>query len=394
VAPLYALSLVPRELNEEVDISPHTGSLLDRGISVLVNYIAVPVIAVYTLILHAYALKIVIEGELPEGQIGMMVTIFAIGGTATWLVAWPWREQGTKLLRIFMRSWFFLLIIPAVLLGLAIWRRLSDYGVTPDRYGIALVAVWVAALVVYLAVRRNRADMRAILGAVGILLVIGSVGPMGANGLTIKSQYGRLVALLEKAGVLKDSKLQPRTLLPSDVSSAGNSILYALKDAGGLAKLRPWFDGEDVVFSASDDWTVVSQIGVRLGFNQSTAPEDYVIFNANLAGEFKLDPGMELLGPFQDQRIYDSAKIQEPMTSASDGENVIVRLSDRTFTIRQTRLLEAAKASLAAKPSSQRALSIEIEPGVTMLVDQLSGNLAARPALQNLRFWIIRRPQP
>ena len=102
-----------------------------------------------------------------------MVSIFAIGGTAAWLVAWPWREQGTRLLRLFMRGWFFLLIVPAILLGLAIWQRLTDYGVTPDRYGIALVAVWVAALVVYLAIRRNRADMRAILGAVGVLAARG-----------------------------------------------------------------------------------------------------------------------------------------------------------------------------------------------------------------------------
>ncbi|MDC6684760.1 DUF4153 domain-containing protein, partial [Leclercia adecarboxylata] len=130
-------------------------------------------------------------------------------------------------MRYFMRGWFFLLIVPAILLSIAIWRRLTDYGVTPDRYGVALVAVWIASLVLYLAIRRNRADMRAILGAVGVLLLTGSVGPLGANGLTISSQFKRLVALLESNGVLKDGKIVPVGLLKPDAGSAGSSIIYA-----------------------------------------------------------------------------------------------------------------------------------------------------------------------
>ena len=188
VAPIYGLSLMPKNLEEEVDIAGQKDTLLARGVSVLVNYVLVPVIFIYALILHAYAVKIALEQNLPEGQIATIVTIFALGGTGAWLIAWPWREEGTRLLRWFMRGWFWLTIIPAILLAIAIWRRVSDYGVTPDRYGILLVAIWVAALTAYLAFRRNRADMRAILGGIAVLLLLGSAGPLGANGLTISSQ--------------------------------------------------------------------------------------------------------------------------------------------------------------------------------------------------------------
>ena len=114
--------------------------------------------------------------------------------------------------------------LSVVMLVAAIWRRLGDYGVTPDRYGIALVAVWVAALVLYLAVRRNRADMRAIIGAAAVLLLVGAAGPWGANGTTIASQFGRLVTLLESTGVLQDGKLVDKGLLPPTEASAGSSI--------------------------------------------------------------------------------------------------------------------------------------------------------------------------
>jgi len=396
VSPLYGLSLMPRHLDEEIAIEGHRGTLLDRGISVLINYIAVPVIAVYALILHAYAVKILLDGELPKGQIATMVSIFAIGGTATWLVAWPWRDHGTRLLRLFMRSWFFLLLVPAGLLSIAIARRLLDYGVTPDRYGIVLVAIWVAALVLYLAIRRNRADMRAILGAMAVLLLVGSVGPMGANGLTVSSQLARLVALLERAGMLKDGKLVAGGALPADVAGDGFSIVYALKDAGGLHRLAPWFEGDpkSPFLGADGDWALAQALTERLGFARAYAADDYINFNANLPGSIILPDRAELLGPFQDMRVFDPAKKQQPMTSVSDRENVTVMLADRTYKVSQKLLLETAKARLASKPTVQPALSIDLEPGVAMLIDQMSGNLLSTPSIYSLRFWIIRRPPP
>ena len=43
VAPIYGLSLAPRNLSEEVHIADQRDTLLERGISVLVNYILVPI---------------------------------------------------------------------------------------------------------------------------------------------------------------------------------------------------------------------------------------------------------------------------------------------------------------------------------------------------------------
>ena len=394
IGPLYGLSLMPRELDEEIDIQPHTGSLLDRGISVLVNYVAVPVIVVYSLILHAYAVKILIEGELPRGQIGLMVTIFAIGGTACWLIAWPWREQGTRLLRLFMRGWFFLLIVPAVLLSMAIWRRLADYGVTPDRYGIALVAVWVAALVLYLAIRRNRADMRAILGAVGLLLIVGSVGPMGANGLTISSQFTRLVALLEFNGVLKDGKLTPKGLLASETGTTGSSIVYALKDVGGLGRLKPWFEGDAKTPFASieSDWVIAQAINERLGFYQSTASPDYVNFNANQPIAIDALVGSHFFGPFTALQVFNDIEPPKAMTATFGAGKVAIRLEAETLHVDQKLLLVAAQDALRLNPTLSQPVAVELKPGVTLLIDQIFGNLEATPPLSSLRFWIIQRP--
>jgi hypothetical protein len=108
VGPIYGLSLSPRSLGEEVDLTGDGATLIERGVSILVNYVLVPIIIVYAVILHAYAVKIAIDGVLPKGQIGSMVTVYALGGTAAWIIAWPWRGKGTRLLRWFMQGWFWL----------------------------------------------------------------------------------------------------------------------------------------------------------------------------------------------------------------------------------------------------------------------------------------------
>ena len=397
VGPLYGLSLLPRDLDEPVDVAAQKGSLLERGVAVLVNYVAVPVAVIYAVILHAYAVKITIDGELPKGQIATMVSIFAVGGTATWLVAWPWRDIGTRLLRHFMRYWFFALLVPAVLLVAAIWRRLSDYGMTPDRYGIALVAIWVAALAIYLAIRKNNADMRAIVGAAAALLLVGAAGPWGANGTTISSQFGRLVALLEINGVLKDGKItKPEKQFPTEISSKGASFIYALRDANGLYRLAPWFEGDPTSPFAKGytRWSLAYDINEKLGFSTSSTSANWVSFNANRPAAIEVAAGGHLFGPFVNMRLYPNSKPQEPMTAMSNDKDVIIRLAGRTYTVNQEELLKQAQTNLAANPNEQQPLHVEIAPGVTMVIDQLSGNLGGTQPLGSVHFWIIQQPQP
>ena len=392
IAPIYSLSLMPRNLDEEVDIAGQKDTLLARSVSVLVNYVLVPVILIYALILHAYAVKIALEQNLPEGQIATIVTIFALGGTGAWLIAWPWREEGTRFLRWFMRRWFWLTIIPAILLAIAIWRRVSDYGVTPDRYGILLVAIWVAALTAYLAFRRNRADMRAILGGIAVLLLVGSAGPLGANGLTISSQVPRFAAFLETNGLLKDGKaVTPSTKLPSETITQGYSFLGALREADGLGRLQPWFEGvEKDPFKSSDtDWSLSSGIATYLGFDAPQQPANYVNFTSNVPLSLDLSGSKRLVGPLQAMQNYNTATAQPSMTALYDQTTLTIRLDTATYNVPLKELLEKTKARLSSDTGRQPAISIEIAPGVMLAIDSMYGNLNDTPPLGSARFWLI-----
>ncbi len=392
VAPIYGLSLMPRELDEEVDIAAQKDTLLARGVSVLVNYVLVPLIFVYAVILHAYAVKIIAEQSLPKGQIATIVTIYALGGTGAWLIAWPWRETGTRLLRWFMRGWFWLTIVPAVLLAIAIWRRVTDYGVTPDRYGVLLVAIWIACLTAYLALRRNRADMRAILGGFAVLFLVGSVGPFGANGLTISSQLTRFAHYLEAHGMLKDGKaVAPATKLQSEFISEGYSYLGALQDVDALDRLAPWFAGvANTPFkTGSSRWQLNNDIALYLGFQTPQPDPDYVNFNVNVARSLNVTGNQRLVGPLQAMQNYSTNIAQLPMTAKFDATTLTIKLETATYTIGLKDLLEKTKARVSIDANRQAAVSFEIAPEVTIVIDSIYGNLNNSPPLGSARFWLI-----
>jgi hypothetical protein len=389
VAPIYGLSLIPKDVDEEVDIASQKDTLLARGVSVLVNYVLVPVIFIYAVILHAYAVKIALEQSLPDGQIGTIVTVFALGGTGAWLIAWPWRDEGTRLLRWFIRGWFWLTIVPALLLAVGIWRRISDYGVTPDRYGIMLVAIWVAALTAYLAFLRNRADMRAILGGIAVLLLIGSAGPMGANGLTISSQVKQLAAIFETNGLFKDGKaVVAPNKLSGEAINRGNSILYALADVNGLDRLRPWFEGveQDPFKTAMDKWDLVGKIAVFLGSENPQRSEDFINFTSNVPLSVDLTGAKRLVGPLQANQNFTTAVEQPAMTALYDATTLTIRLETVTYKISVKDLLEKTKARLSVDSSKQAAVTFEIAPGVLIAIDSIYGTSGT---LGSARFWLI-----
>jgi hypothetical protein len=401
-----------------VQLADQNNTLIERGVSVLVNYVLAPMVIVYALILHAYAVKIALQGELPKGQIGAMVTIFALGGTGAWLIAWPWRDAGTKLLRAFMRGWFWLTIVPAVLLVVAVWRRIADYGVTPDRYGLVLTAIWLAAVAAYLAIKRNRADMRAILGGIAVLLLIGAAGPWGAYGLTNVSQFARLTALMRANGLLKDGKVVlPAPVLESKVRKDGYSILYVLSGVGGLNELKPLFDDknqERLFQRSSNQWMLVTDIAAALNFSEKSdafASSNYVFFEAQRATNIDPLTRGRLIGPLS-TNPWRLGQPQEELTAEIKMTNVIIRIDGRDWHVPVKKLLEAAQAATPKSDGSESPagsekqtganlprtgklkppLMVQIDPQVIVILIRIKGELGEPPQLHSADFWVMMKP--
>lgn len=247
--PFYALSWIPARMNameSELD--------LPKAQRFILNWVLGPLVAVYFLILYAYALKIAVQWSLPQGQLAYMITGFGGVGIVTYLAAWPLRESGGKLIRFVFRWFFPALILPSLLMGLAIASRVAAYGVTEQRYIIVMTAVWFLATALLFAVKRDRLPLKFIPAFLAVLFVLGSFGPWGGVSVSARSQIGRLEAVLVKNGLLADGHIvnQGKDVSFTDRKKI-SSILDYLNDTKRFKKLHSWFAGTDVQWQETDD---------------------------------------------------------------------------------------------------------------------------------------------
>ena len=187
LAAVPAIGTLPRNIGQE-------DSVILRGISIIARFIAVPLLAIYAGLLIAYGAKIAIEGSLPRNQIGWMVTAFGTTGAAAILALYPDRDGRNAFVRLFWRSWFPVTVLPLGLLAIALWQRVSGYGLTEERVLLAGGFVWLSTLAVTYTLTRGARDIRLISGLAGILLLILSVGPFNLESLSVDNQAGRFLA--------------------------------------------------------------------------------------------------------------------------------------------------------------------------------------------------------
>ncbi len=195
VHPFLFLAGIPKDLpalEEKRDYPP--------ALKVFAQFILVPLVTVYLLILTAYLVRVVITQEWPSGWIGWLVSSVAAVGTLALLLVHPVRDdQGNGWVRGYAR-WFWIALMPSiVMLFLAIGKRISQYGFTERRYFLLLLAVWIAVVAVWFAITRSK-RIRFIPTSLAVIALVSFVGPWGAYSVSRRSQVARLTTVLEDAG--------------------------------------------------------------------------------------------------------------------------------------------------------------------------------------------------
>ncbi len=267
-APLYALSWVPEEF-KYTEADCHAPAQL----SFLLNWVLAPLVVIYMLILYAYFIKIAFAWELPRGQLSYMVTAFGGVGVLTYLAGWPLRENGGSLLRLVYKLFFPALFIPVAMQAMSIYLRLEQYGVTEQRYLIALSTVWFAGLAVAYTFRKPA--LKYITGSLGIMMVFAALGPLSAPNISERSQFGRLKASLVQHKILVEGQIQEAPeALPFEVRKSISSQLDFLRDRKKLERVNAWLpeevsEEEDVkgeVDSSFEGQTSIYDITKLMGF--------------------------------------------------------------------------------------------------------------------------------
>lgn len=261
LTPVYWLSTLPHvsayraEELEQADFLP-------RAFGFLGQFVLVPLLLIYALILLAYTAQILITQKLPEGMIGWMVLGFVVIGAATWLLLHPPFVRTRPLVRLFRTWWFWLTLIPLALFFVAVWIRIDAYGLTDERMLLAAGGVWATGLAaIYLL---GRGDIRLIPALAGIVLLVLSVGPWNYAHLPVGSQALRLDAVVMNAGADKSASPPRGDWNAAEIAEARGIIDYLTGSREGQRAVREVMGRYGVTWDSAQDgsYVVLEALGV------------------------------------------------------------------------------------------------------------------------------------
>jgi hypothetical protein len=114
------------------------------------QFILIPLLLIYAVILYFYSIKILISWQLPRGWVSYLILAYSIVGILALLLVHPLKEENAKSwVKIFSKAFYYTIIPLVVLLFTAIFTRILEYGYTEPRYFVLLLALWLLSVVVY-----------------------------------------------------------------------------------------------------------------------------------------------------------------------------------------------------------------------------------------------------
>lgn len=234
--------------------------------------IFLPLAGLYALILLTYGLKILITGVWPQGVVVRMVLGYMIFGVIAYLLTYPLR-QDLAWLRKIHAAFFVSLLLFSILLFSAIGIRLSQYGLTTERYlvvagGVRMVVVSLIALL------RPAIALNAGIVAFVACLALTAYGPQSAVNLPTKMQYNTLVSLLERNWFLENGRIVPHKVdlgestaqpMSGDIADIYSAANYLGQERGPEVFKSLYAGTGFEQLSVTSPWSVAEQFMVSLG---------------------------------------------------------------------------------------------------------------------------------
>lgn len=172
------------------------------------QFILIPLLFIYVIILYFYSFKILINWQLPRGWVSYLVLAYSIVGILALLLVHPLKENNTKSwVKIFSKVFYFTIIPLIILLFTAIFTRILEYGYTEPRYFVLLLALWLLSIVIYFVFKKN-SSIKFIpisLFAFGVFALIFPY--LNAFSVAKRSQKSELLKLLNEKQLLSNNKI-------------------------------------------------------------------------------------------------------------------------------------------------------------------------------------------
>ncbi|TPE43627.1 DUF4153 domain-containing protein [Pontibacter mangrovi] len=414
----FFLAGVPADV-QLLEVSP----TYPRGLKVFTQFVLLPLVTLYLVILYAYFGKIVVEWAWPEGWVSVLVLCFSVVGILSLLLIHPIRfEEGNTWMRTFSK-WFYRALFPLViLLALAIWRRVAEYGITEERYIVMVLAIWLFATALYFLFSRHK-HIKFIPITLSLVALLAAYGPLNAFQVSQWSQVYRLEKLLEQNRVLVNGKVQRQHSKVSEaVEREVSSITDYLARHQDLEVLQPWFavDLQEAFAAAAapdgNRWqrsyaardTVLHLMGLEYRTSLTTPDEQYFYFStqpydgAEVVHDIKgytyaLEFGLRSFEGGVDQREYQVGKAPLLISMKEDATTLYFQFEQETLSLDLLPLIKklGAKGQDRISPEKMTFVLKGKDVQLKVVLAELSGRQKKQKyAVQSLLADVFVAPGP
>ena len=197
-APTFFLAEIPNN-DTEYGVSKYSNI-----IRILLLYIVMPIVVIYTAILYVYLIKVIFEG-LPENMIANLILWYAIVGTLVTFLVYPFKNTN-KWAMIFVKFFPKLILPLLIMLFYSILLRISEYGFTESRYYVIVAGAWVFGSMIYLSIKKE-AQNKYLPISLAIIAILTVIGPQSAFNVSKASQNARFENVLQENNMISNGEI-------------------------------------------------------------------------------------------------------------------------------------------------------------------------------------------
>lgn len=268
----YFLSGIPPKTRE---LNPKSYPNLLR---ILLLYIVMPLLTVYTIILYIYFGKIIVTMQWPVGIVSHLVLWYSVIVTIVLFFITPIKDENlwqNKFFKFFPKIILPLIIMMFISMGI----RINAYGVTEKRYFVVILGLWVLCIMLYFSFIKKLRNI-VIPITLSIVTLISVFGPVSSYSISKMSQNNRFEKILVKDNMIKDGKIQSSLDISQEDKAQISSILgyfnrnHSLKDVKYLPEN---FKLEDMKNVFGFEYVAQNYVGPEGYFNFMRDPSERVV---------------------------------------------------------------------------------------------------------------------
>jgi hypothetical protein len=193
---LYDLPSIGRDL--EMD-------QYNKVLKVMIFYIVLPIISIYTAVLYLYFIKILVTQVWPISVVAYLVVSYAAVGIAALFMIRPFLAE-SKWAKTFTSAYTKLIFPLLLMMFVSIGIRIHNYGLTENRYFVVVIGIWSLFAILFTIFNKGR-NNSVLPISLAVVAVITVAGPFNAFSLSKQSQNQRFTQILEQNGVLENGQI-------------------------------------------------------------------------------------------------------------------------------------------------------------------------------------------